>query len=373
MNLRPDAVVVGAGIVGAACALRLAERGLRVSVLEQAESPAAGSTARSVAGVRAQFATRTNILLSQRSIAEYAALPEAGYCASGYLLLFSAVQWTAHQAALALQRSLGVPVRALSPLEAQRITPFDPEGIAGCSFCPTDGSVDPHGITFAYLRGAARRGAELHTATPLTAVTRSGGVWRLHTPRGTLEAPLLVNAAGAWSGEVAALAGLDVPVIPARRMVFATGPLGRHLGYPMTFDLTSGVYLRSEGERLILGRADVADSGWREGMNWDWLEPTLEAALARFPWLEQATLDRRASWWGYYEVTPDHAPILGRMPGADGWINACGFSGHGVMHAAAVGHVIAQEALGEPASVNIDALRYERFGQAQAGLHDLQL
>ncbi|MFD1734382.1 NAD(P)/FAD-dependent oxidoreductase [Deinococcus malanensis] len=143
-----------------------------------------------------------------------------------------------------------------------------------------------------------------------------------------------------------ALAGLEIPVQPARRMVFTTGPITLARPLPMIFDLASGVWLRSEGERIILGRADPADVGWREGMEWAWLEPTLEAAMTRFPWLEAASLDRRASWWGYYEVTPDHQAIVGRLPGADGWLNACGFSGHGVMQAAAIARVIAQEALG---------------------------
>ena len=79
----------------------------------------------------------------------------------------------------------------------------------------------------------------------------------------------------------------------------------------------------------------------------------------------RTALDRRASWWGYYEVTPDHNPILGRMPGAEGWVNACGFSGHGVQQAAMVGRLMAEEIVdGRAHSLNIDALRLERFSAA---------
>ena len=367
-----DVAVIGAGIIGAACAWRLAQRGLKVVVVEQG-TPAGGSTGKSAAGVRAQFTSETNILLSKHSIEEYASMPESGYHPGGYLLLVPEAQWAAHQAGVELQHRLGVPTERLTPAEAQVHAAFDPAGLGGCTFCGTDGHVDAHGLTMAYVNRARGAGARFLLETPVTGIQRTGGVWRLNTPARTVEAPLLVNASGAWSGEVGALAGLHIPVRPARRMVFTTGPLMLQRPLPMIFDLESGVWLRSEGERLILGRADPADVGWREGMDWAWLEPTLEAAMTRFPWLETASLDRRASWWGYYEVTPDHQPIVGRMPGTEGWLNACGFSGHGVMQAAAIARVIAQEAVGETPFIDVSPLRYERFRDEPASVMDIQV
>ena len=97
-------------------------------------------------------------------------------------------------------------------------------------------------------------------------------------------------------------------------------------------------------------------------MDWDWFEPTISVGLERFPWLEETRLDSAASWWGYYEVTPDHNPILGRLPGVENWINVAGFSGHGVQQAPAVGRIIAEElVLGRAQSINIDPLRITRF------------
>ncbi|GHF42517.1 sarcosine oxidase subunit beta [Deinococcus metalli] len=367
-----DVAVIGAGIVGAACAWRLAQRGLTVRVLER-DQPAGGSTGRSAAGVRAQFTGETNIRLSQESIAEYAAMPRSGYHADGYLMLVPEQQWAEHREGVALQQRLGVPSELLTPQGAQQYAAFDPTGLGGCSYCPTDGFVDAHSLTFDYVRLAREAGAAVQTGTAVTAIRRAGTEWHLDTTRGEVRAGQVLNAAGAWSGEVGALAGLDIPVRPARRMVFTTGPLDPPRRLPMTFDLESGVWLRSEGERLIFGRADPADEGWREGLNWEWLDPTLEAALARFPWLDTAGLDRRASWWGYYEVTPDHQAILGRMPGVDGWLNACGFSGHGVMHAAATARVMAQVACGEEPFIDIRPLRYERFLGPTGKARDIQV
>lgn len=365
MSTTADVIVVGAGIVGAACAYRLAERGLRVRLLEAASAPAAGSTGKSAAGVRVQFTEAVNVRLSWQSIQEYREMPEAGYRPIGYLLLVPEEAWADHLRGVELQRELGVPVEVHSLEAAQRWFAFEPGGLAGATFGPADGVVDPHGICMEYLRRARGLGAELHLETELLRAERHGGVWRLNTSRGAFEAPVVLNAAGAWAGEVGRRAGLDIPVQPARRMVFATAPLPQPLSGPLTIDLSSGFYFRPEGERLIFGKSNPADVGFAEGMDWSWLEPTLEAGMLRFPWFERLALDQRASWWGYYEVTPDHNPILGWMPGVEGWVNACGFSGHGVQQAAAVGRLMAEEIVdGRACLTDIDALRYERFSRA---------
>ena len=367
-----DVLVIGAGIMGAACAYRLAERGLSVRLLEAQPSPCLGSSGRSAAGVRTQFNTPTNILLSLHSIAEYRQMPEAEFRAIGYLLLVPPELWPAHLAGVERQHALGAATQVFSAQEAQAILEFDPAGLAGCTYGPQDGVVDPHGLTFGFLRRARELGAALHTGAKVTGLWYESGLWHAHTDAETFTAPVLVNTSGAWSGEVAELAGLRLPVWPARRMVYTTGPLKTPRHIPMTFDLQSGVWLRSEGQRVLIGRANAADTGWREGLDWEWLAQTLEPALARFPWLAEADLDRAASWWGYYELTPDEMPILGRMPEVQGWFNACGFSGHGVMQAAAVGRVIAQEVAGEAPFINIDPLRFERFEQ-EAREKDIQV
>ena len=226
-----------------------------------------------------------------------------------------------------------------------------------------DGVVDPHLVTFTYLRLAKERGAILYLETPLIKANRVGDVWQVETLKGTFEGTYLVNAAGSWAGEVAARAGLEVPIHPVRRNVYATAQTSWHHSYPLTIDLQSGFYLRSEGGRILFGRSNPDEPpGFTEGIDWDWLEPTLQVGIARFPWLEEVRLDRHACWWGYYEVTPDHNPILGRFPSVENWINAAGFSGHGVQQAPMVGRLIAEEIiLGKAQSVNIDPLRIDRL------------
>lgn len=375
MTSGPDMIVVGAGIIGAAVAFRAAEAGLKVMVLEQQAGPALGSTGRSAAGVRVQFSTELNVQLSWRSIQEYRDFPalfgeQSGYDPLGYLFLVPPERWEAHAAALQMQQGVGVPVTELSLSAAADLVEFDASGVAGTTFGSADGVVDPHSITMAYLRLARAHGAQIKFNSPLVTAHYSAAAWHAVTPDGTISAPLLVNAAGAWAGTVARRAGLEVPVAPVRRMIFVTAPLTWQHRYPLTVDVASGLYLRSEGERLLIGRSNPDEpEGFSEGVDWQWLEPVLEVGLARFPWLERTALDRRASWWGYYEVTPDDLPILGAMPGAEGWINAAGFSGHGVQQAAMVGRLMTEEAVyGRARSLDLTPLRYERFLDQQGRL-----
>src|SRR5437588_254831 len=286
MKVKSDVLIIGAGIMGASCAFRLSEQGLTVIVLEAQTSPATGSTGRSVAGVRVQYTEEVNARISWESIQEYQHFQElygedAGYRPIGYLFLVPPERWSEHLQSVRLQERIGAPVRVLSVEDAQNLIAFDTTGIAGTTHGPADGVVDPHSVTFAYLKLAKEKGASLYLETPLTSAKRLGNVWQVETPKG-------------------------------------------------------------------------------------WFEPTISVGLERFPWLEETRLDSQACWWGYYEVTPDHNPILGRLPTVENWVNVAGFSGHGVQQAPAIGRLIAEEVvLGKAQSINIDPLRITRFSTGQ--------
>ena len=374
MKVKSDVLIIGAGIMGASCAFRLSEQGLTVIVLEAQTSPATGSTGRSVAGVRVQYTEEVNARISWESIQEYQHFQElygedAGYRSIGYLFLVPPERWSEHLQSVRLQERIGAPVRVLSVEDAQNLIAFDTTGIAGTTHGPADGVVDPHSVTFAYLKLAKEKGASLYLETPLISAKRLGNVWQVETPKGLFEAEYLINAAGSWAGEVAKRARLEVevPVQPVRRVVYATAPTSWPHVYPLTIDLASGFYLRSEGQRILFGRSNPDEPpGFSEGMDWDWFEPTISVGLERFPWLEETRLDNQACWWGYYEVTPDHNPILGRLPTVENWVNVAGFSGHGVQQAPAIGRLIAEEVvLGKAQSINIDPLRITRFSTGQ--------
>lgn len=362
-----DVLVIGAGIIGSACAFRLAERGLKVTVLEASSRLGEGSSGRSGAGVRVQFSEEVNVRLSWESIQEYRTFEaryerSSGYRANGYLFLVPESDWAAHEEGVAVQRRVGVPLVVLEPASAQALVPFVQEGIYRCTFGPADGYIDPLAVLTTYLGEAKQRGATVVLDAPVRQIQRVGPVWRVTSKQGTFEAPLIVNAAGAWSGEVARLAGLVVPVQPVKRCVYRSTGGNSARSYPLTIDVERNFWLRGHDETVIFTISNPEQQpGWDEGMDWAWHEVVRERGRQRFPWLGTLPLDRANSFWGYYEMTPDGSPVLGEMPGAPGWLNACGFSGHGVQQAAAVGRIIAAEAVGDTLPLTIDTLRLERF------------
>lgn len=375
-----DALVIGAGVIGASCAYHLTRAGLRVLVVEAFGGPAEGSTGRSFASVRAQWADPLNIEMSWRSICRFRSFPaehgiDVGYRPTGYLLLVPHAAWETQLAAVEVQRAHGVPVEVLDVPAAARITPLAPGGIAGATWGPADGVVDPHLATGAFLALARAGGTRVLFRHPVSAITESGGGWLVTAGGARFRARYVVNAAGGWAGEVAALAGLSVPVVHSRRNIYATAPGALAAPLPMTIDLGTGVYVRSEGPRLMFGGARPGQAdGYDTSVDWPWMESVLALAVARFPWLADLPLDRGACWAGTYENSPDHHGILGAHPGAPTWINACGFSGHGLMQSPEIGRLVAEQVrAGAITSLDTSALRLERFAAASGGRERLGL
>jgi len=365
-----DVLVVGAGITGASCAYHLARRGARVRVVERAPLPATGSTGRSAAGLRHQYSHPENVRMSLHSAAALRAFGadvggEPGYRTVGYLFLLPEGDMAAWSEQRAMQRRLGARVEPLDTATLERRFPYLAlGGVAAGSFGPDDGVVDPHGITLGYLAAARRLGAEVHFDAEVVELRRRRGRWRARTGIGVLEGDVVVNAAGPTAAAVSALAGVALPVTPSRRNVYLTAPLdGLPHPTPLIVDVASGVYLRSEGRRVLFGLSNPDETpAERLDVDWSWLETVLERALPRFPFLEHAALDQRACWAGLYAMTPDHLPVLGRCASAEGLAHACGFSGHGVQHAPATGLIIAEEVVdGRCASFDLRDFRLERF------------
>jgi sarcosine oxidase, subunit beta len=373
-------VIIGAGVVGASVAYHLAMRGCRdVLILEKEEAEVSGSTARSAAGVRHQFSSATNILLSRYSIGRlrefdaevggHAELHQVGYL----FLVNDAATWGQYKRNVALQRELGVDVELLTPEEAARFVPrMRTDDLVGATFGPDDGYCDPYGIAMGYLRAAQRMGVRLQRATAVTGFDLAGGrLTGVQTTQGPISCETVVNAAGSWAGAVGAMAGLVIPVLPYRRNIYMTAPFPQIPGpIPFVVDTGSGFYMRHEGASMLLGRSNHAEpSSFTTTVDWDWLDQVLEAGLHRFPILEEAGLAEGQCWAGLYEITPDHNPILGRHPDLPGYVDASGFSGHGIMHAPATGLLIAEEILdGCAHTINIDELRVGRFSGA-GGVH----
>jgi sarcosine oxidase subunit beta len=162
---------------------------------------------------------------------------------------------------------------------------------------------------------------------------------------------------------VAALAGVDLPISPLRRQIFVTDPVpGLDHEFPLTVEFATTLYFHRESGGVLMGMADPADGpGFDSSINWEFLPTLVERALYRLPPLERANV--KNGWAGLYEDTPDKHPIIGAVPGLEGFLCAAGFSGHGIMHAPATGEAIAELIVDGRTSLDLSSLAYDRFSR----------
>ena len=371
MKTTAEVVVIGGGIMGASTAYHLARRGCTdVVVLEAGEMFGLGSTGLNAGGIRYQFATKVNVELSKLSIGMMETFAddmgqEVGLRRCGYLFMLDREADLAQfRANVALQNSLGVPSRVVSASEIAELAPeVDIAGIIGGTWCPLDGLVDPNGLLQGYVSNARRLGATLSTSTPAVGIDVTGGrVQRVVTKMGAIDTSTVVIAGGPWSGQIGAMAGIDLPIQPIRRQIAVTGPIpGLRPNFPFVIDFSRSLYFHREGNGILTGMSNRDEpAGFDTRVDQEWRLHHVENAIERLPLLADAEIV--AEWAGLYEVTPDDQPILGRIPQVSGLLACAGFSGHGLMHGPAAGLLMAEEILdGKAHTIDIDALRWSRF------------
>jgi len=373
-----DVVIIGAGIVGSSVAYHLTQAGCKnVLVLERESHQGKGSTGKSMGGVRAQFSTAPSIRMSLYSIPFFRAFDEAmdhpsGYRGQGYLFVATEERHLRYlRTNYELQTSLGLKtVELLKPADVMRMVPqLRGDDILGGSFCSTDGFVDPHSVMTGFMLRAVDGGARLVRNAEVTAIDRdTTGVSGVRTATDRVATRIVVNAAGAWAGLVAKLAGIELPVEPLRRMLVPTEPFEKIAhSAPMTVDMGSGFHFRPEGLGLLMAWNDPGETpGFKTDFDPAFVEKILTRGVDRVPCLEEAEVNPKRAWAGLYEMTPDHHPILGAVPGIPGLYLANGFSGHGVMHSPATGKIVSDLVLtGTSDLVDTRLLGYERFAEGR--------
>lgn len=370
---RADVVIVGGGIVGASIAYHLATRGVRDVVVLERDQLGSGSTTRNAGGVRLQFSTEINVLLSLRSLPRIERFAEEmgvdpQLRQVGYLFLITEERDVApFEESLAMWKRLGVPVQRLDAAGVHALFPeLRVDDVRFATLCQRDGHCDPTSLLNGYVTRAREKGARFREHEPVTGVERDGDrVRSVRTPNGEIACSTLVNAAGAWAAEVGELAGVDLPIRPLRRQIFVTDPVpGLDREFPLTVEFATSLYFHRESGGVLMGMADPTDGpGFDSSVNWDFLPTLVERALYRLPILERAKV--KTGWAGFYEDTPDKHPIIGAVPGLDGFLCAAGFSGHGIMHAPAAGEAIAELIVDGRTSLDLTALAYDRFSRGE--------
>lgn len=374
----PDVVIIGAGIVGSSIAYHLTQAGCKnVLVLERESQQGKGSTGKSMGGVRAQFSTPASVRMSLYSIPFFREFEErmghpSGYRGQGYLFVATEARHLRYlRANYELQTSMGL--KTVELLKAERVTRIVPQlrpnDILGGSFCSSDGFVDPHSVMTGFMLRAIDAGARLVRTAEVTAMERdSNGICGVRTATERIATRIVVNAAGAWAGLVAKLAGLELPVEPLRRMLVPTEPFDKIAhSAPMTVDMATGFHFRPEGLGLLMAWNDPDETpGFKTDFDPAFVEKILTRGVSRVPCLEEAEVNPKRAWAGLYEMTPDHHPILGAVPSIPGLYLANGFSGHGVMHSPATGRIVSDLILrGTSDLVDARLLNYARFAEGR--------
>jgi sarcosine oxidase subunit beta len=369
-----DAVVIGAGVVGTSIAYHLAERGCTDVVILERNRVAQGASGDGAGGFRQQFSTPINVRMTQLSLPYYLDAParlgaEVETRKQGYLfLLADETLATEYQANLAMQRELGAPVRWLEPAEIAALVPgLCIDDLVGATYCPDDGWARPPLVAAAFARRAEALGARLFEGCPVTGILAEGGTIRgVRLARGEIRAPVVIDAAGPWAAEVAALAGLALPAEPVVRQVFRTAPFaGVDPTAPLTIDVASGLWFRPHEGGFWWGKSDEAEPpGLVKHLDPDWARHTAALARGRMPAFAGARV--AGGWSGFYTMTPDGHAIIGHLPELRGFYCATGFSGHGFQHSPATGLLLTELILdGDYRTLDIHALRPTRFAEGE--------
>lgn len=349
---------------------------LRVVVVEKDPTYARSSTTLSAANLRTvAFSLKENFLISKRTfqiletfeddMAVAGQKPGIYFRAEGNLFLCSAEGLASARRIFDMHRSLGSNAEWLGPEEIKRRWPlYNLQGLAAGTFGPTDGHVDAYGMLMAYKAKARALGVTYLqddvTALALEGRRVAGG--RLASGA-ALQSGVTVNCAGPWAAQVAKSAGVDIPVVPVRRQIFAVDTQVKpERPLPLTFH-PSGLYLRSESGGLILCGKSLDEDPVAFDFNWererfmDVIWPELAAFVPAF---ESLKLIR--GWAGLYEVnTLDHNAIIGAWPELEGLYLCNGFSGHGLMQGPAVGEHLAERITGRRPTLDLSVFSPERI------------
>src|ERR1700736_5819981 len=372
--MSPDVIVIGGGLHGCSCALHLARRGARVTVIEK------DHVGRHASGVNAGGVRRLGRHLAEVPLA-VAAMElwhrigdlvddDCGFDSHGQVKVAeNEAELNALRARVDELKRLGFTHEELIDRAAlQEIVPAVSEHCVGAVVCRRDGAANPYRTTLAFKRKAESLGVRFIEGTAVTGIARNGGAWRVETGAGAHEAAVVVNCAGAWADRIAAALGEQVALEPIAPMLMITAPLPPFIkpvvgatGRPLSFkQFRNGTVLIGGGHR---GRLDLDAN--RTDLDFADLAASAQTVWDLFPVIRGAHVVR--CWAGIEARMPDDIPVIGPSSTSEGVFHAFGFSAHGFALGPIVGAIIAELVTGGKTNLPIAPFRIDRFGRANVG------
>lgn len=345
--------------MGTAALYHLTQKGLTNVLLLESATIGSGSTSKAAGGIRVQHSDELNTLIALRSIPEFEQFEELtgtpiGFHQVGYMFVVNNEDDMAEvRKSVEMQQRLGAPTEILTPEQAgEKVPGMRIDDLVGASFCPIEGYATPESVVQGYATAARKNGAKIESGVKvLEILTDENGVSGVRTDKETIETRQVVITAGTGSTEIAATAGLDLPLTAVPRTVYYSGnSVGVPEDAPMTIDFATNFYFHREGEGMILGSPASE------------IEEFSELAFDRLPTIEDAEI--QSSWVGDYEMSPDHNAMVGSAS-TPGLHYATGFSGHGFQQAPAIGLHLAEAVLGEEHSLDLSALSADRLARGE--------
>ena len=371
-HIQTDVAIMGGGIVGSSAALALRRMGMQVVLLER-DLCGSRSSGVNYGGVRRQGRPLSQLPLAQRAHRIWAELPrligtDGEYQRSGH---FKIARSDADLAALEQYRTqsqyfdLGLEILSGSRLHTH--CPWLGGKAVGGSLCAEDGQANPRLVSPAFALAAQRAGAQIFERSPVDEVTHDGQLFTLRSGAALqVQAPMLINCAGAWAGDLAAQFGETVPLYARHPAMAVTEPLPFFMVWSLGVE-GGGIYCRqvARGNLVLGGGSGVALDADRARSGRDAIAALSVQAVELLPALRHAHFIR--TWSGTEGYLPDRQPVLGLSQTTPGLIHGFGFSGAGFQIGPAVGEVLAELARDGRSSTPIDAFSIERFLPAHAG------
>jgi glycine/D-amino acid oxidase-like deaminating enzyme len=375
-----DVVIIGGGVTGVSIAFHLAGLGVKRIVVLERKFLGAGGTGRSVGIIRQLYPTRETSQMVLRSLHVFerfneAVGGEAGFVRTGALIGVSSAMRPTLERTLALQQDVGIQAEIVDPGDLGRIEPrIDTAGLGAILWEPGSGYGDPSAVTAGFAAAARQRGVTIEQGAEVVRIrSERGRVLGVDTAAGeTIDAPVVVNAAGLWAPQVARLAHVELPIVIGRHPVFLVArEAGFGRDHPVYLDLAGGSYVRPETGGLTM-TGSLTDDETQHPMDPELLGSEAgfdeaEAVLARTARALPALADARFArgYAGAFDITPDWMPILDEAS-VRGLFIAAGMSGHGFKLSPAVGEMMAALITGARPPVSAAPFRLGRFDAAAA-------
>jgi sarcosine oxidase subunit beta len=369
-----DFIIIGGGVVGCSLAYHLAKNGAENVVLLERREICSGGTAKSCAIVRTHYSIEANLVHAVESLKIFANFDEVvggdvGWHQTGYLILGPEEHREPMLAVFQKQNAYGIDTAILTESEARGIHPLiQVEDVDVIGYDSMAGYADPHLTTTAYAKRAKDLEVDIKIETAVTGIQLNGLTKKVHTTNGVYESPTVILAAGPWTNQLGRMIGVDFSYEVSRHKVITLKidePYQQD--WPIVKDLTTPdkIYFRPEtGGAVLVGTGDHGDpiedpDSLRDFVDMEHVSRIDRLISNRMPAFNEARYI--AGWTGPYDITPDWNPLVGPVPGYEGFFVATGFSGHGFKLAPTIGEGLAQTILGQKARVPIDQYDMARF------------